>query len=38
MAAQNKAVDLFERNVSGGLIRRGALESQLSNEVFELAH
>ena len=38
MSAQNKAVDLFDQIVSRKLIRSGALESQISNEVFELAH
>jgi Xaa-Pro aminopeptidase len=36
--AQRKAEDLFAEIVAGGLIRPGVLESELSNEINELAH
>jgi Xaa-Pro dipeptidase len=36
-AAQQKAADLFDAVIAGGLVRPGVLESELSNEIHALA-
>ena len=37
LAAQNKAVALFDEIVAGGLIQAGKLESQLTADIHALA-
>ena len=37
LAAQNKAVALFDEIVAGGLIKAGKLESQLTADIHALA-
>ena len=38
LGAQHKATELFSEIVSGGLIRPGVLESELSQEIYALAN
>jgi len=38
LSAQHKAAELFAEIVSSGLIRPGVLESELSQEIYALAH